>query len=328
MSVTSNGAALADASPQLTSDGKILHACNKEFKSNFNLHPFKFNHLLHESGLFEIPRIEEVALRMLEKNGNVRAINFKNSSLDARFSAMPHSTRLKEAFASVHENDSWIKLTQAHLYDADYAQVLDTITAELEELSGYPLRSDITLVTMTLLVSSPNISTPFHIDHETNFLFQLQGSKDVCLFPATDRELVPDQEVERYYAGNFEAARYRRQLQSRGTIFRLNPGEVVHHPSLAPHWVKNDDNISVSISINYCMRSLEQRARVYQANYVLRMMGLKPLPPGVSPLRDSLKRKVISTLEHRHPKTFAEVVHSPVTRLKSPLNAVRRLVKR
>jgi hypothetical protein len=328
MSVTSNGAVLADPSRQLTSDGKFLHANDQEFKSKFNLHPFKFNHILHESGLFEIPRVAEVAQRMLEKNGNVRAINFKNSSLESKFSAMPHSKQLTEAFARVHEETSWIKLTQAHLYDADYAHVLDSITAELEALSGLPLRSDITLVTMTLLVSSPNISTPFHIDHETNFLFQLQGSKDVCLFPATDRELVPDQEVERYYAGNFEAARYRRQLQSRGTIFRLNPGEVVHHPSLAPHWVKNDDNISVSISINYCMKSLEERARVYQANYVLRMMGLKPTPPGISPLRDSLKRKVISTLEHRHPKTFAEVVHAPVTRLKSPLNAVRRLVKR
>ncbi|WP_321913024.1 MULTISPECIES: cupin-like domain-containing protein [unclassified Paraburkholderia] len=328
MSVTSDGTVLADASRRLTSDDKILHASSTEFKSNFNLHPFKFNHVLHESGLFEIPRVAELAQLMLEKNGNARAINFKNSALDAKFSAMPHSKQLAEAFARVHENDSWIKLTQAHLFDADYAQVLDAITSELEDLSGFPLRSDMTLVTMTLLVSSPNISTPFHIDHETNFLFQLQGSKDVCLFPATDRELVPDQEVERYYAGNFEAARYRCQLQSRGTIFRLNPGEVVHHPSLAPHWVKNDNNVSVSISINYCMKSLEQRARVYQANYVLRKMGLKPLPPGVSPLRDKLKRKVISTLEHRDPKTFSEVVHWPVTRLKSPLDAVLRLVKR
>jgi hypothetical protein len=181
---------------------------------------------------------------------------------------------------------------------------------------------------MTLLLASPKVATPFHIDHETNFLFQLQGSKDVCLFPATDREVVPDQEIERYYSGNFEAALYRREMQDRGTVYRLAPGEVVHHPSLAPHWVKNDDNISVSISISYCMKSLEKRARVYQANYILRKMGLKPLSPGISPLRDSVKRKVISTLEHRNPKTFSEVVHTPVTRLISPLNAVRRLVKR
>jgi hypothetical protein len=76
------------------------------------------------------------------------------------------------------------------------------------------------------------------------------------------------------------------------------------------------------------MKTLEKRARVYQANYFLRKMGLKPVPPGLSPLRDTLKWRVISTMEHRHPKTFSEVVHAPVTRLKSPLIVVRRLVKR
>ncbi|MFD1559282.1 cupin-like domain-containing protein [Paraburkholderia silviterrae] len=324
----SDDAMMSSTLRQQSSDKKILQACEKKFKSNFNLQPFKFHHTLHQGGLFELPRIAQVAERMLEKNGNCNAINFKHGSIDSKFSAMPQSRQLAEAFARVGEGSTWIKLTLAQHYDAEYAQVLDTITSELESLSGFPLRKDMTLVTMTLLVSSPNIATPFHIDHETNFLFQLQGSKDVCLFPATDRELVPDHEIERYYAGNFEAASYRREMQSRGTIFRLNPGEVVHHPSLAPHWVKNDDNISVSISINYCMRSLEKRARVYQANYILRKMGLKPLPPGLSPLRDSLKRTVISTLEHRNPKTFSEVVHAPLTRLVSPLNSVLRLVKR
>jgi len=84
----------------------------------------------------------------------------------------------------------------------------------------------------------------------------------------------------------------------------------------------------VSLSINYCMKSLEKRARVYQANYILRKLGLNSLPPGISPLRDSLKRGVISTLEHRNPKSFSDVVYTPVSRLISPLNAVRRLVRR
>jgi hypothetical protein len=241
---------------------------------------------------------------------------------------MQQSEQLDETVSHLGENSTWIKLVRVQNYDSDYAEVLNAITCELESLSDFPLRKDMTWVTMTLLLSSPNITTPFHIDHETNFLFQLQGTKDVCLFPATDRELVPDQEIERYYSGDFSAAFYRQEMQDRGTVFRLTPGEVVHHPPLAPHWVKNGDNISVSISINYCMKTLEKRARVYQANYFLRKMGLKPVPPGLSPLRDSLKWRVISTMEHRHPTSFSDVVHAPVLRLKSPLNAVRRIVKR
>ncbi|MEK6295238.1 MAG: cupin-like domain-containing protein [Paraburkholderia tropica] len=313
---------------ELPADGNLLQACKSEFKNNFNCKPFKFNHSLHRSGLFEISRIMEVAENMMKKNGNFCAINFRHGSVASKFSDMPHSSQLREAFAHVGETATWIKLTQAQYYDPEYAKVLDQVTEELEGLSDFPLRRDMTWRTMTLLIASPKIATPFHIDHETNFLFQIQGAKDVCLFPATDRELVPDQEVERYYGGNFEAAHYRQEMQDRGTIFRIAPGDVVHHPSLAPHWVRNDNNVSVSISISYCMKSLERRARVYQANYILRKFGLKPLSPGVSPIRDNLKRLFMSTLEHRNPKTFAEVVHEPLNRFKSPLNAARRMVRR
>jgi len=328
MALSGNGDVLADTSRQPSANDSILQACGIEFKNNFNRHSFKFSHTLHESGLFEIPRIAKVAERMIDKTGNFTALNFKQGSVATKFSASPKDERLEETIARLGENGTWVKLTHAQDYDAEYAQVLDRVTAELESLSGWPLRKDMTWVTMTLLLSSPNIASPFHIDHETNFLFQLQGSKDVCLFPATDRELLTDLEIESYYSGNCEAALYRRELQDRGTVYRLAPGEVVHHPSLAPHWVKNDDNISVSISISYCLKSLDARARVYQANYILRSMGMHPLPPGLSPLRDSVKRRVLSALEHRNPKTFAEVVHTPINRLRSPLNAVRRLVRR
>ena len=337
MFVPNDVIALDITSRQLPSEDNILQAGGTDFKSNFNLHPFKFNHTLHRSGLFEIPRIVELAKRMIGKNGDYCALNFRHGTIgrkfgddpeDTKLSATQRSEQLDETVSHLGENSTWIKLVRVQNYDSDYAEVLNAITCELESLSDFPLRKDMTWVTMTLLLSSPNITTPFHIDHETNFLFQLQGTKDVCLFPATDRELVPDQEIERYYSGDFSAAFYRQEMQDRGTVFRLTPGEVVHHPPLAPHWVKNGDNISVSISINYCMKSLEKRARVYQANYFLRKMGLKPVSPGLSPLRDSLKWRVISTMEHRHPTTFSEVVHAPVTRLKSPLIAVRRLLKR
>jgi Cupin-like domain len=337
MYAQSDGSVLTGASSQLPTDDSFLQAYREDFKSNFNLHPFKFNHTLHRSGLFEIPRIIEISKRIIENNGNYCALDFRHGSigakfgdkyLDPRLNAMSPSEQMDETFSHLGENGTWIKLVRVQTYDPEYAHVLDIITSEIEGLSGFPLRKDMSWVTMTLILSSPNISTPFHIDHESNFLFQVQGSKDVCLFPPADRELVSDQEIENYYSGNFDAAHYRQELQSRGTVFRLNPGEVVHQPTLAPHWVKNDNNISVSISINYCMKSIEKRARIYQANYFLRKMGLRPLPPGLSPLRDSLKWRAISTLEHRHPATFSDVVHAPVTRLKLPLNAVRRLVKR
>ncbi|WP_322103416.1 cupin-like domain-containing protein [Paraburkholderia sp. J41] len=335
MFVPADGAVLADTPPTPRAAGALLHVDEAAFRSHFNQHSFKFGHSLHRTGLFEIPRIVELAQKVIDRQGDSGfvALNLKRASVDekfsdAKFNARAQGERLAETVSRLGEMGTWVKLSRAQDYDADYAEVLDAMTSELEALSGLPLRKDITWATMTLFLASPNITTPFHIDHETNFLFQVQGAKDVCLFPAADRELVPDQEVERFYNGNAEAARYRRQMQARGTVYRLAPGEVVHHPPLAPHWVKNDDNISVSVSIGYCMRPLERRARVYQANYLLRSLGLKPVPPGVSPLRDGVKRALISTLEQRNPTTYSEVVFAPMNRLKAPLRTVRRLMKR
>jgi len=85
MFVPIDGSVLSNTSYQPSSDDKILQANNKEFKSNFNQHPFKFHHTLHRSGLFEVPRIAELAKLMIEKNGNFSALNFKNGSIDTKF---------------------------------------------------------------------------------------------------------------------------------------------------------------------------------------------------------------------------------------------------
>jgi hypothetical protein len=73
---------------------------------------------------------------------------------------------------------------------------------------------------------------------------------------------------------------------------RLVPGNGVHIPVNAPHWVQNDNNISVSVSINYHSWDSEY-AHLYCANYFLRRkLGLTPTPPAKSALRDFLKRPV------------------------------------
>ena len=66
----SDGSVLANTSGQLLTDDSFLQACRKDFKSNFNLRSFKFNHTLHRSGLFEIPRIIEISRRMIESEGD------------------------------------------------------------------------------------------------------------------------------------------------------------------------------------------------------------------------------------------------------------------
>jgi hypothetical protein len=72
----------------------------------------------------------------------------------------------------------------------------------------------------------------------------------------------------------------------------MTPGTVVHIPVNAPHWVKNHDNVSISVSVNFQFRD-RMLANVYRANYALRKLGVRPTPPGRSGLRDLLKSCVV-----------------------------------
>ena len=295
------------------------------FGSHFNETSFLLHHRLPETGLFDLGRIAGLADSMLSSGRKdiFSELNFKGAELNSKFTSLPPATQLANAVKRLPESGSWIKLSRAQEFDKDYAELLDSMIQELEQLSGRPIRSDLTWATMTLFLASPGISTPYHIDHESNFLFQVAGEKDVCLFDQNDRELLPDREIERFYNGNAEAAHYREEHQNRGTVFHLTPGLAVHHPPLAPHWVKNGDSVSVSVSVGLCLRPLEQRARVYQANFLLRQLGLSPQRPGVSRSADLVKTRMMGMFEKRNPKTYRDVVFAPMDRLKAPLRMVR-----
>jgi len=40
-----------------------------------------------------------------------------------------------------------------------------------------------------------------------------------------------------------------------------------HVPVCAPHWVQNKNNVSVAISVNYELRSVERLKRIYRINH-------------------------------------------------------------
>ena len=65
-------------------------------------------------------------------------------------------------------------------------------------------------------------------------------------------------------------------------------GEAVHIPTHGAHWVKNHDNVSVSLSLNFEFPHWLQ-ADVYRTNHYLRRVGLSPLPPGRSVVVDRMK---------------------------------------
>jgi len=75
-------------------------------------------------------------------------------------------------------------------------------------------------------------------------------------------------------------------------VYKMVPGDGVHIPVNAPHWVTNGESPSVSLSVNFEFKGSE-KSDVYRTNYYLRQLGLTPTPPGESPLKDEVKRRLV-----------------------------------
>ena len=71
--------------------------------------------------------------------------------------------------------------------------------------------------------------------------------------------------------------------------FLLEPGDGVHVPLNAPHWVKSFDEPSISFSITFNTQHSEFLNDVYAMNARLRKLRLSPPPPGVRPSSDRAK---------------------------------------
>jgi hypothetical protein len=143
-----------------------------------------------------------------------------------------------------------------------------------------------------LFITSPKRITTYHIDRECSLLLQILGSKQISIFDRNDREVLPEEELERFWSVDHNAPRYKAELQSHATVYELTPGNGVHIPVNAPHWVQNGNNISISLNVNFQYRD-SMRANLYRLNFLLRKLGIQPTPPGKSRVRDTFKSAAV-----------------------------------
>ncbi|WNZ27669.1 methyltransferase, TIGR04325 family [Leptolyngbya sp. NK1-12] len=309
---------------------RIIKAETGSFSQQFNQTSFRFSHNLADHPLFEIPRLVELAEFVSTHLGpeKVTCLVGGQVPVGCKWSDRVHKGRVEEAIAHIEESGSLVLINDAEV-DPEYCALLEQIILELETLTGVPLRQEITWMDAYIFITSPNTITNYHIDHESNFLFQIKGEKEVNLFDQKDRSILTEEELEAFYVGNVEAADYHPEHQSKASVYHLTPGEGVHHPVNAPHWVKTKQQFSVTLSINFYLRSFDLKARIYQANYFLRKLKLKPTPPGQSVWQDTLKIQLIGLFSTQKPITKQDVHKSGINQIKKllglPVRAVRKL---
>ena len=276
------------AGSELNLPEKIFTA-SPDFRQNFNRRAFPFTHNLADHPLFEIPRLVELS-KMLWSTGEGRVIfQGGDTRVDRRWDQAPRKAlSVMNAIARIEESGSWVLLRSVQK-DPAYQRLLDKSMAELADLTGVPLQRETSCVDAYIFIASPHCVTPYHIDHESNFLLQIHGQKEDNLFDGGDRSILTDEEIENHYVDSLHGAQYREVNQSKANVFPLVPGTGVHHPVRWPHWVRNGPTYSVSLSVLFFLKDYDRQAHVYQFNHLLRSLKMNPTPPGHSAWRDGLK---------------------------------------
>ena len=193
-----------------------------------------------------------------------------------------------ETIRNIRESESWVVLKHIEQMDA-YAVLLERILGELVHIVG-PRTGAMMQQEGFIFISSPDAVTPFHFDPEHNILLQLSGSKTMTLFPAEDEAINPPIVQEAFHLGEHHRnLPWQEHFAERGTAITVGPGEAIHVPVKAPHWVQVGPEPSISLSITWRSEWSYAEADARAFNRTLRKLGLKPRSPRPFPARNRAK---------------------------------------
>jgi hypothetical protein len=277
----------------VTVESKVLEIDPQAFRAYFNRTPFPIRHRLQQHPLFALQRLAELSQRLPAKFVEYNAGNLP-VGLDP--SLTPHNgLSAAETVRRIEQCGSWMVLKRVEQdpeYRALLEDCLDEIGAHARELSP-PMFDRQGFI----FISSPDAVTPFHIDHEYNFLLQIRGSKRVNIWDADDRFVLPEEKLETFYSDFVHRnLPWQDAFQGTARVHSLAPGDGLHFPVTVPHWVKNGPEVSVSFSVTFRTAESERRERLFKANARLRKLGLQPTPVGASPLVDATKALASETV--------------------------------
>ncbi len=194
---------------------------------------------------------------------------------------------IADTILMIENSASWAVLKnieQVPEYQALLLSLLAEIKPILENKTGKMLRPQ-----GFIFVSSPGAMTPYHFDPEHNILLQLRGEKTMTVFPAGDERFAPAKAHESYHTGGPRNLVWEDGFADQGKAFHLNPGKAIFVPVMAPHFVRNGSQPSISLSITWRSDWSFAEADAHAFNHMLRGWGLNPKAPGRFPERNSAK---------------------------------------
>ena len=167
--------------------------------------------------------------------------------------------------------------------DPQFCSLVDDIMAEVSRRLSLGA-ADIRRREGYLFLTGGTATTFAHVDHEYNFLLVVRGRKRVFIaeVPSEEGELA----LESMHSGGYGSCA---SVPTAGSFYEIGPGEGVFIPPRGAHYVENGPGPCAALSVVFGTDELDDQAKIYRANALLRRLGLDPRPPGGSPKVDHAK---------------------------------------
>ena len=254
-------------------------AARDSFAAAYPDQPVRLTHLLVDHPLLTLPAIAELAERM-----PTESVEYNRG--DIPLGIKPEDTpenglSLGETIRTIETNGSWAVLKNVEC-DPAYGALLEAALDDLRPIVG-TRTGDMLHKEAFIFITSPNSVTPFHMDPEHNILLQIRSDKTMTVFPSHDEETVPAEKSESFARGGHRNLTWEDRFMERGMPVHLKPGEAVHVPVKAPHFVRNGDGVSISFSITWRSRRSVAEGELHSLNARLRAKGLPLVKVGRAP---------------------------------------------
>lgn len=265
----------------------VITAAHDALRRDFPLRPFAIRHQLAGHPLLTLPQIALLAATLprdqIEYNSGKVAIGQDPDAIP--------SVKLDpvEVVRQIETAGAWMVLKRVEASPA-YRKLLDDTLLSVARARGFNSTSDAGFEQIEgyIFVSSPNSTTPFHLDSEDNFFVQIHGEKYFTIFDNSDRSIVPDEEIERSMTKH-RNLKYDETLADHGIEFHMFGGDGCYVPYQWPHWVRTANTHSISMAITWKTKEVRRNNDLHFFNSMLRGIGLPQKPPGAQPGLDTVK---------------------------------------
>lgn len=252
-----------------------------------NHYPNQTHHLSHQ--LADHPLLSIEALAQLSEALPASSVEYNLGNLPIGIDAKDvpsNQLTIAETIRQIDQSQSWAVLKnveQMPSYKALLHELLNELSTSIAQTTGELLRPQ-----SYIFISSPGSMTPFHFDPEHNILLQLRGNKEMNVFPPDDPRFAKWQAHEEYHRGGHRNLAWDDSFLEHATTHKLSPGDAAYVPVMAPHFVRNGDVPSISLSITWRSEWSYSAADTHALNAVLRKFGINPSPPKAFPATNKI----------------------------------------